>query len=97
MANRRNLRLQDLHGGPQIPGQNGLKVDGIAGPETLAALGLPTGQAAKATSAQPSSNRNLDLLAHLVTAKRGESLISDKWQLQQLSSTGQGTADFPTQ
>jgi len=56
--------------------KNGLKVDGIAGPETLAALGLPTGQAAKATSAQPSSNRNLDLLAHLVYGEaRGEPYI----------------------
>jgi len=57
----------------QFQAKNGLKVDGIAGPQTLAALGLPTGQATKATSAQPSSNRNLDLLAHLVYGEaRGE-------------------------
>ncbi|GAE90009.1 spore cortex-lytic enzyme [Acetivibrio straminisolvens] len=56
--------------------KNGLKVDGIAGPETLAALGLPTGQATKTTSAKPSGNRNLDLLAHLVYGEaRGEPYI----------------------
>ena len=48
--------------------KNGLKVDGIAGPETLAALGLPTG---RATSQSYSKDANL--LAHLIYAEaRGE-------------------------
>ncbi|NMB32897.1 MAG: spore cortex-lytic enzyme [Clostridium sp.] len=51
--------------------KNGLKVDGIAGPQTLAALGLPTGQA-QAASAQ-TGNKDLNLLAHLVHGEaRGE-------------------------
>ncbi|NCB51723.1 MAG: spore cortex-lytic enzyme [Clostridia bacterium] len=48
---------------------NGLAVDGRAGPKTLEALGLPTGQA-------PASSKNsgdLDLLARLISAEaRGE-------------------------
>jgi len=52
--------------------KNGLKVDGIAGPQTLAALGLPTGTAA-AASAGGTSNKDLNLLAHLVYGEaRGE-------------------------
>jgi N-acetylmuramoyl-L-alanine amidase len=50
--------------------KNGLKVDGIVGPETLAALGLPGGSTA---AASPVGNRDLDLLAHLVYGEaRGE-------------------------
>jgi len=52
--------------------KNGLKVDGVAGPETLAALGLPTGTAQTA-AAQPTGNKDLNLLAHLVYGEaRGE-------------------------
>ena len=48
--------------------KNGLKVDGIAGPETLAALGLPTGQ----TTSQ-SNDKDVNLLAHIIHAEaRGE-------------------------
>lgn len=43
---------------------NGLTVDGVAGPETLAALGLPTGEG---------YNSDLDLLARLINGEaRGE-------------------------
>ncbi len=50
---------------------NGLKVDGIAGPQTLGALGLPTGQASGGGS--PSSNSDVNLLAHLIHGEgRGE-------------------------
>ena len=45
--------------------KNGLKVDGIAGKQTLAALGLPTGT--------NEYNRNLDLLARVIYGEaRGE-------------------------
>nr|WP_010245464.1 spore cortex-lytic enzyme [Acetivibrio cellulolyticus] len=56
--------------------KNGLTVDGVAGPETLSALGLSTG-ATKAASTSPSTgNRNLDLLAHLIHGEaRGEPYI----------------------
>jgi N-acetylmuramoyl-L-alanine amidase len=45
--------------------KNGLVVDGIAGPETLSALGLPTG---KTTASRPASasNNDLNLLAHII-------------------------------
>jgi len=47
--------------------KNGLKVDGVVGPETLSALGLPTG------TNQTSTSRDIDLLAHLVHGEaRGE-------------------------
>lgn len=46
--------------------RNSLKVDGIAGSQTLYALGLPTGTSA-------TTNRNLDLLARLIYGEaRGE-------------------------
>lgn len=52
--------------------KNGLTVDGIVGPQTLAALGLPTGRAATTTAAR-AGDRNLNLLAHLVHGEaRGE-------------------------
>jgi N-acetylmuramoyl-L-alanine amidase len=52
--------------------KNGLKVDGIAGPQTLAAIGLPTGQAA-APASGTSSNKDLNMLARLVHGEaRGE-------------------------
>jgi|UPI0002FA6266 N-acetylmuramoyl-L-alanine amidase len=50
--------------------KNGLKVDGVVGPETLSALGLPTGTKHSVT------DRDLDLLAHLVHGEaRGEPYI----------------------
>lgn len=54
--------------------KNGLKVDGIAGPQTLAALGLPTGATTGAKTASAGSyNKDLNLLAHLIHAEaRGE-------------------------
>lgn len=57
--------------------KNGLKVDGIAGPETLSALGLPTGVSKKSTTTSASTgNRNLDLLARLVHGEaRGEPYV----------------------
>lgn len=52
--------------------KNGLKVDGVVGPKTLAALGLPTGQQptrAKASTA----NKDVNLLAHIIHGEaRGE-------------------------
>lgn len=46
---------------------NGLKADGIAGPATLAAIGLPSGSSS-------SSSSNLNLLARLINGEaRGES------------------------
>lgn len=48
--------------------KNGLVVDGIVGPETLAALGLSTGQ----TTSQ-SNSKDVNLLAHIIHAEsRGE-------------------------
>lgn len=48
--------------------KNYLPVDGVAGPQTLAALGLPTGNVA--------GNPNLDLLARLINGEaRGEPYI----------------------
>jgi len=52
--------------------KNALTVDGIAGPETLAALGLPTGAAPSYVDGS-SSNSSMNLLAHLVYGEaRGE-------------------------
>jgi N-acetylmuramoyl-L-alanine amidase len=51
--------------------KNNLKVDGVVGPETLSALGLPSGQ-------KPSSgnNKDLNLLAHIIHGEaRGEPYI----------------------
>lgn len=54
--------------------KNGLTVDGIAGPETLSALGLPTGVTKTSSSAGRSKDENL--LAHLVHGEaRGEPYI----------------------
>jgi N-acetylmuramoyl-L-alanine amidase len=56
--------------------KNGLKVDGVAGPETLSALGLSSGAAKAATTTASSGNRNVDLLAHLIHGEaRGEPYI----------------------
>jgi len=56
--------------------KNGLAVDGVAGPETLSALGLPTGKTTASQSASTSSNKDLNLLAHLIHGEaRGEPYI----------------------
>jgi N-acetylmuramoyl-L-alanine amidase len=56
--------------------KNGLQVDGVAGPETLAALGLPTGAARPANKAGVSPNKDLNLLAHIIHGEaRGEPYI----------------------
>lgn len=53
--------------------KNGLMVDGIAGPETLAALGLPTGQQTGNTSGSGYDSPDLNLLARLIHGEaRGE-------------------------
>ena len=53
--------------------KNGLKVDGVAGPQTLAALGLPTGRPAQAAGTGADTNKDLRLLAHLIHGEaRGE-------------------------
>src|SRR5690606_14794420 len=54
--------------------RHGLTVDGIAGPETLAAIGLPTGQASGSDATGDS--RDLNLLARLIHGEaRGEPYI----------------------
>lgn len=56
--------------------KNGLSVDGVAGPETLSALGLATGQQATSSRGDTSSSSNVDLLAHLVHGEaRGEPYV----------------------
>ncbi len=56
--------------------KNGLVVDGVAGPETLSAIGLPTGKAAAGTQQSSAGSRDADLLAHLIHAEaRGEPYI----------------------
>lgn len=53
--------------------KNGLKVDGVAGPETLSALGLPTGTKSTASATGVTSNKDVNLLAHLIHGEaRGE-------------------------
>lgn len=57
--------------------KNGLKVDGVSGSQTLAALGLPTGKKAPSGSQGGSSGSgDLNLLAHLVYGEaRGEPYV----------------------
>lgn len=56
--------------------KNGLQIDGIAGPKTLAALGLPTNASKPANKAGVSTNKDLNLLAHLIYGEaRGEPYI----------------------
>ncbi|HHW32075.1 MAG TPA: spore cortex-lytic enzyme [Clostridiaceae bacterium] len=56
--------------------KNGLTVDGIAGPETLAAIGLPTGGTSQYASTAASNNKDVDLLARLIHGEgRGEPYI----------------------
>jgi len=53
--------------------KNGLTVDGVAGPETLAALGLPTGTSNVANQTSASNSNDINLLAHLIYGEaRGE-------------------------
>jgi N-acetylmuramoyl-L-alanine amidase len=53
--------------------KNGLKVDGVAGSDTLSALGLPTGRTAPVAGAGTTVSRNVNLLAHLIHGEaRGE-------------------------
>jgi N-acetylmuramoyl-L-alanine amidase len=56
--------------------KNGLNsIDGVAGPETLGALGLPTGTPASSTG-NNTSNSDINLLAHLIYGEaRGEPYI----------------------
>ena len=55
--------------------KNGLKVDGVAGSQTLAALGLPTGDS-KSTSTGITPSKDVSLLAHLIHGEaRGEPYI----------------------
>lgn len=57
----------------QFQYKNGLSVDGIAGPETLTAMGLPSGAAASAGRSDYTASRDVDLLAHLIHGEaRGE-------------------------
>ena len=53
--------------------QNGLTVDGVAGPATLAAIGLPAGSGSGGTS---SGSSDVNLLARLISAEaRGEPYV----------------------
>lgn len=53
--------------------KNGLGVDGVAGPETLAALGLPSGTSTAAYNTSYSGNNDVNLLARLIHGEaRGE-------------------------
>lgn len=53
--------------------KNGLTVDGITGPETLSALGLPTGVTTSGGGGASSSGADADLLARVVNGEaRGE-------------------------
>ena len=55
---------------------NGLTADGIAGPKTLAAIGLPTGSSSSSSGGGSASNSDLNLLARLVYGEaRGEEYI----------------------
>ena len=55
---------------------NGLTADGIAGPKTLEAIGLPTGSTSSSSGGGSASNSDLNLLARLVYGEaRGEEYI----------------------
>lgn len=56
--------------------KNGLTVDGIAGPETLAALGLPTGESVSASTGAGPNSGDVYLLARVINGEaRGEPYI----------------------
>ena len=53
--------------------KNGLTADGVAGPKTLAALGLPTGGSSGSSSGGGYSSNDMDMLARMISAEaRGE-------------------------
>lgn len=53
--------------------KNGLTVDGVAGPATLAAIGLPSGSSGSSGSSGGGSSSDVNLLARLISAEaRGE-------------------------
>lgn len=57
--------------------KNGLKVDGIAGKQTLAAMGI-------FPAASTPADKNLDLLAHLIHGEARENLMRAWWLLERL-------------
>lgn len=60
----------------QFQANNGLTVDGIAGPETLAAMGLNQYIPASSSSGNSTTSRDVDLLAHVIYGEaRGEPYI----------------------
>ena len=71
--------------------KHGLTVDGIAGPETLAAIGLPTGQASGSDATGDS--RDLNLLARLIHGEAAANHTSGRSQSARSCSTGSGTQD----
>lgn len=53
--------------------KNGLTMDGVAGPATLAAIGLPSGSSGSSGSSGGGSSSDVNLLARLISAEaRGE-------------------------
>ena len=54
--------------------KNGLNVDGLTGPATLEALGLPTG-----STAADSNSGNLNLLARLISAEARNDPTRGRW------------------
>ena len=55
---------------------NGLSTDGVAGPETLSALGLPTGTNSNYYNTSSSTSNDTNLLAHIIYGEaRGEPFI----------------------
>lgn len=56
--------------------KNGLGVDGVAGSETLSALGLATGTNTTVYNTSSSSNKDVNMLAHIIHGEaRGEPFI----------------------
>lgn len=56
--------------------KNGLSVDGVAGAETLSALGLATGASPKTYNTSSSTNKDTNLLAHIIHGEaRGEPFV----------------------
>lgn len=56
--------------------KNGLRVDGVAGPETLSALGLPSGPSNNSYQTSASPSKDVNLLAHLIYGEaRGEPYV----------------------
>ncbi len=56
--------------------KNGLTADGIAGPKTLAAMGLPTGSSSGGNSSVSANSANVELLARVIYGEaRGETYV----------------------